>query len=393
MRKAAFFLVLILLMGMLTGCGEKKQAETMNAGYPAETGYQNGMCYISYEMHRYSPEGYQKAFEILNNMGVKSIRLWMHMTYFMDGEFNILSNNVAVMKDMIAEARKYGFQLIGMSHRHINQYYDRGPAYQAAKVSPESDYYKPWLQEYYRGWKLLAETFPEINIWEIDNETNNTDFMMNAETGGTFTLQQMADISTDLFYYGSKGVHEANPNAITVMGGLVTWNIKEFLPMLYINILSGRYGEGSTNPDDYFQALCWHPYMTVFNAAAFVKQNTEYYEIACSFEHKQKKVYLTEVGDFDIHMDEEQAAKNVERLYTAVKELPFVEAMHYHRMFNNIPDNNRQSGLFRDPNASHIDMAKGVRQNPGQPKLSAYAYQKVAGGEGPLDLLTVNLDN
>ncbi len=380
-------LVLVLVAGTLAGCQQKPKEES----YPVEEGYQNGMCYIAYEMHRNEPEAYKKSFEILNNMGVKSIRMWMHMTWFLDGEFNVLEENVKVMKEIIAEARKYDFQLIGMSHRNINEFYNQGGKYQNAKIGRDSDNYDEWIDGYYRGWKFLAETFPEITIWEIDNETNNQDFMMNAETGGTFTLQEMADISADLFYYGSKGIHEANPDALTVMGGLVTWNINEFLPLLYQNIKSGQFGEGSTNPDDYFQALCWHPYMTIFNSAKFIKENQDIYNLAYSFEGRHKKVFLTEAGDFDVNMKEEQAAKCVEQMYTAVKELPFVEALHYHRMFNNIPDNNRQSGLFRDPHESQEDKVNGVRQNPGAPKLSAYAFQKAAGGEGPLDLLEIQL--
>ena len=88
------------------------------------------------------------------------------------------------MKDIIAEAHKYDIQLIGMSHRNINKY---GPAHENSKVGRDSDYYEEWIANYEKGWYMLASLFPEITIWEIDNETNNVDFMADAE-GGAFTL-------------------------------------------------------------------------------------------------------------------------------------------------------------------------------------------------------------
>ena len=58
---------------------------------------------------------------------------------------------------------------------------------------------------------------------------------------------------------------------------------------------------------------------------------------------------------------------------------------------DNIIDNNSQWGLFADPNPDRNDMINGVRVNPGMPKLSAYAYQEVAGGSGSLELLLMEL--
>lgn len=73
--------------------------------------------------------------------------------------------------------------------------------------------------------------------------------------GRCFLPSGKADISTDMFFYGSRGVHRANPEAVTVMGGFVTWSGEGFLKAVYENIESGSFGEGSTDPDDYFQAL------------------------------------------------------------------------------------------------------------------------------------------
>lgn len=382
-RKWTAVLLAVVLSTVMWGCGKE--------AYPVEEGYRFGMDYIAFEGVGNGID-YAKAFELMDNLGVRSIRHWMHVTWFFDENFNVREANVELMRDILREAQKYDFQLIGMSHRNINKYSKDSPRLENAKVSRSSDYYAEWIANYERGWYELARLFPEITIWEIDNETNNIDFMEDME-GGAFSLQEMSDISTDLFYYGSRGVHAANPEAVTVMGGFVTWSGSEFLRMVYENIKSGNFGEGSTDPDDYFQALAWHPYTSLFHAGRFVEENRELYDIAYSYEGKHKKVYFTEVGGWDQKMSQKQAAQYVEELYQAVEELPFVEAAHYFRAFDNLIDNNCHFGMFVDPNPQReeTEIGKTERLDPGMPKESAYAYQKAAGGTGSLDLLRTKL--
>lgn len=384
--KKFFSLLLIVAMVAVFFCGCGEPEEDLN--YTADQSYIYGMDYIAFEGVGNGID-YVKAFELMSNMGVKSIRHWMHVTWFYNENFEPRQKNIDLMHDIIAEAQKYGIQLIGMSHRNINKY---GPAHENDKVHPDSEYYAEWIANYEKGWFQLALEFPEITLWEIDNETNNIDFMHNAE-GGAFTLQEMADISCDMFYYASRGIHAANPDATTVMGGFVTWSGQGFLEMVYENIKSGRFGEGSTDPDDYFQALAWHPYTTLFSPEAFIRDNTALYEMAYSYEGKHKTVYFTELGGWDQKLSQEQAAQYVTKLYTEIApRMPFVESMHYFRAFNNIIDANSQWGLFTDPNPSRMDMVDGVRMDPGMPKQSAYAYQQAAGGSGPLDLLQTKLE-
>ena len=385
-RLLSFLLAAALLCGVLTGCREKTEDSPT-----ADQTYLYGMDYIAYEGIGNGID-YVKAFELMHNLGVKSIRHWMHVDWFFDESFNVRQNNVDTMKAILAEAAKYDFQLVGMNHHNINKY---GPSHVNDKVSRSSSYYAEWIENYERGWYELAKLFPEITIWEIDNETNNIDFMHNAEGAAAFSLQEMADISTDMFFYGSRGVHRANPEAITVMGGFVTWSGEGFLKAVYENIESGSFGEGSTDPDDYFQALAWHPYTNGFNAEAFVTANQSLYDIAYSYEGKHKTVYFTELGNWDATQSADKAAEYIPAVYqTTAESLPFVESIHYYRAFDNILDNNCQGGIFRDPNPDREDMEQGTgrRANPGSPKPSAYAYQQAAGGNGSLELLTTVLE-
>lgn len=384
-RALSLLLAVALLCAVLAGCGKKEEPPT------ADQTYLYGMDYIAFEGVGNGID-YEKAFALMDNLGVKSIRHWMHVDWFFDESFQVKQTNVDTMKAILAEAAKYDFQLVGMNHHNINKY---GFSHVNDKVSPSSGYYAEWLENYERGWYELAKLFPEITIWEIDNETNNLDFMHNAEGAGAFSLQEMADISTDLFFYGSRGVHQANPEATTVMGGFVTWSGEGFLKAVYENIKSGNFGEGSTNPDDYFQALAWHPYTRGFQAESFVAANQSLYDIACGYEGKHKTVYFTELGNWDATQSADKAAEYIQAVYrTTAESLPFVESIHYYRAFDNILDNNCQGGIFRDPNPDREDMERGTgrRADPGSPKPSAYAYQEAAGGSGSLDLLTTALE-
>lgn len=383
----ALILAAALCLAAFGGCGSAEP----KAEYTADQQYLYGMDYLLFE-GKGNGIDYVKGVETLSNMGVKSIRHWMHVTHFFDPQFNVKQDNVDTMRAMIEELLKHDLQIIGMSHRNINKY---GYSHENSKVSRNSDYYEEWISNYERGWYELALLFPEITIWEIDNETNNVDFMKNAEGTGAFSLQEMSDISTDMFFYGSRGIHRANPDAVTVMGGFVTWSGAGFLEMVYENIKSGEFGEGSTNPDDYFEALAWHPYTTNFIPESFITENQTLYDIAYEYEGKHKTVYFTELGNWDSKQSQERAAENVKAVYAATAEsLPFVESIHYYRMFNNQIDNGNQGGMFFDPNPDRVDMmpGKGQRAVPGSPKLSAYAYQEMAGGSGSLELLMTPLE-
>lgn len=393
MKRKITALLLATLLGIsVVGCqnntGGGGDEPPVDTAYTADQKYIYGMDYIIYERLDFD---YVKGLQLLNNLGVKSLRHWMHFDWFMDEEMTLKQSNVNKMKEILAEIGKYDMQVIGMSHKSFN--YTGNPSLRVPYDKTEGSEYWTYLGLYEEAWYTLAKTFPEITMWEIDNETNNIDFMHSTEGGG-FSLSEMTDISTDLFYYGSKGVHRANPDAVTIMGGCVTWNAEAFIEGVYENIKSGRFGEGSTNPDDYFQALAWHPYTTGFDADSFVEDNQAIYDIAYRYEGKHKTVYFTELGNWTNNQTPEKAAEYLQAVYqTTLERLPFVESIHYYGMFDNIPDNNNRYGIFADPNPKNVDNGPDGRLDPGSPKPAAYAYQTMAGGTGSLDLLRTPLEN
>lgn len=83
-------------------------------------------------------------------------------------------------------------------------------------------------------------------MWEIGNEYNLHQFLHplgynKSDSNTWFNYSDTVDITTDLLYYGSRGINASNPNATTVMGGLVPGgngiqDIENFLRSIYENI-------------------------------------------------------------------------------------------------------------------------------------------------------------
>ncbi len=370
-----------------------------------DEGYLYGMCYLVWEKR--NTIDYKKGLELMNNLGVKSLRHWMHFNYYMTDYQTFDPKKTQEMHEILAEMQKYGFQIIGMSHTNWSLTEERFCGGKPVRIPVEgSDYYR-WLECYEETWYNVVREFPEITIWEIDNEINNKDFMYTeGNRDKLLSLEEMAAISADMLFYASRGIHRANPEAITVMGGIVDpmglgipaqetgITMVNFMEALYDAIDSGEHG--SFYYDDFFQVACWHPYYYRGSADEyFVAQNNAIYEVITRREGKDKKVYLTEFGWRDDVYGEENMAEAMRTLYTVIAEqMPYVESLHYFRAFNTMQNRGEVAGIFYDPDPSKEDINEetGLRNTPGAPKDIAYIYQQIAGGSGPLDLLMTPLD-
>jgi hypothetical protein len=165
--------------------------------------------------------------------------------------------------------------------------------------------YMNFLQRYNESWQTLASSFPNITMWEIGNEYNADPFLhpqgYNRTTGvPNFTDVEKAEITTDLLYYGSSGIHLGNPNATTVLGGLSPGsNLDEIaysLEKIYDNIDSDSWPSSDSN--DYFQIACWHPYLWTVepNSTNWVNPNEAIYEVMNSHGDGGKRVVFSEFG-------------------------------------------------------------------------------------------------
>ncbi len=374
-----------------------------------------GVCYVGTERD-YGNADYDpvKEAQLLKNMGVTSVRNWMHVTNMLTDPVTVNRKKADRMHTLIAEFQKHDIFVIGMSHTNFNEGTNTSGK-MARDITPGSAYIA-WLEDYYTAWKTLVTEFPEVTYWEIDNEINNADFMKTIYKEAVFTQTQMAQISTDLLYYASRAIHEANPKAKTVLGGLVgamSGKAVTFLQRLYDNIASGKYGyfygqeseaDASTDPDDYFEIACWHPYISSsFDKEKFVEYNGKVYQVILDNEKKHKPVILSEIGFSNSTYTEEAAAKFITDLYTVVKErMPYIEAVTYFKMYDYADPASywmgaiSRYGLFYDPNPDReytagTGEANQARVNPGQPKPAAYAFKEVAGGTGDITIMMTDL--
>jgi hypothetical protein len=371
------------------GPNYKKSLETANQEYLY------GMCHSGYSSYAWRGIDYVTSTQLIKNLGAKSVRIWMHCNWLMSDPDTFIDGRVELFRDMVQDAFDHGFQVIAMNHSNFHKDGEPNSASSVAKPSrdlSEGSYYLQWLEDYERTWFNLVSAFPEITYWEIDNECNIDTFFKRLE-GGVFTLKQRADIYTDMLFYASRGIHRANPNAVTVMGGLVSSSAAQFLEYIYENIFAPD--SPSRFPDDYFQVAAWHPYMNDFTVDKFVQRNQDIYDVIVQNEGKNKKVFFTELGWSEHNVKASQISEFIEQAYNATREhLKFVESIHYFSLIDHLGSSwstvqEKYFGMFYDPVAKGDELAWAQENySRGAAKPYAYTYQQLAGGEGPLDLLT-----
>ena len=351
--------------------------------------YLGGMCFLYYE--KQNELNYLEVLKAMKNLGVKSLRTWMHFSYLLEDPYTIKEDAASLMHEYIDAAIEMGFQIIGMNHYsyHEEGYFSIGKVKRVHQEDPNSKYSK-WLADYQTSWTTLVNEFPQVTYWEIDNELNNPDFMyIDGEKDNVMTFDEMVPIALDMLYFGSLGIHEANPSANTIMGGLVdTHSIGKgtsyngvyigymtgFLEKLYDAIDSGEHY--SLYYDDFFQIAAWHPYHYIWPTDEnWVNENNKVYEVITRREGKDKKVFLSEFGWQDQNTSNNTGEWIIGLFDNIRNNMPYVESIHYHLMFDS---SGNGYGLYEETN--HQDNSLSLT-----PKSYAYDYQKAAGGSGKLD--------
>lgn len=402
MKKLSKIIAIVLALTTITasfsGCKKKQK-------YLADQSNLFGVCYIAYEeVVSNENHDYVKIAELMNNMGVKSTRVWMRSNDLMTAPDKMNESACEKMHSILAELKKYNIQIVGMNARSFTKLNSWSSAVPLRDLS-DGSYYFEWIESLQVMWKNLVSEFPEVDYWEIGNETNNKRKYIYQEgrewKQGDMTISQMANVFTDELYYITQAVKSVDPNKQTILGGMTEATglgsglNKNYLQMIYNNIASGKYP--STNADDYFDCVAWHPYSADFNEEFFVKANNDVYQVILDNEGKDKKVFITEVGWSDGGTTREEIADNLEKVYTTIKNrMPYVEAVHYFRLFNDAREyswggtaSDVGFGLFTDPapGTKYQDTYNGEVCIPGMPKPAAYKFQELAGGTGDLTIL------
>jgi len=328
-----------------------------------------------------------RAFEVLQSLGVRKIRVSIWRWY--------MRNSTTFKNETIKNAVKYVIRNASLFGVEIMGYVQDFPSWMTGiakdqqtvphRNMTEGSKYRRFLELYEESWETLAREFEEIKVWEIGNEYNLRRFLHPPEYNETdsktwFPYQERVNITTDLLYYGSRGIHTGNRNATTVMCGLGPAangirDIENFLNSIYENIESGEWP--SMNPNDFFQVACWHPY--TFNEKPtkhnWVNPNKAVYEVMKKHGDGNKKVVFSEMGFSDncTGLFKEEVAEYLSETFRLAKDnFPWLRTIYWFRLTDRDPE--------YDPNLDCSEYGYGVVETPRENwtwKPAAYAYESL----------------
>lgn len=364
--------------------------------------YLNGMCYVYY----YSMDGLDPELAAceMEKLGVKSARIWQHLTWVLEDENTVNAEVAARYHEMYRSLSAHGVTYpVAMSHywffpEESLKGVESSRIY--SRDLTEGSLYQQFLAMYEQSWFTMVSEFPEVPAWEVGNELNHKAFLKQMD-GSDFEWAERIDIMTDLMRAAAKGVRRANPHALVIMPGMapvsgqsegvIGYSIEaeyggifETLNRVYDNIASGQFG--STDPRDFFDALCWHPYYANQNErgewyfampdANWVELNTCIYQIAVDHGDEGVPCVLSEYGYNDWGADDESLVAITREGFRLIREeMPFVSIVHAYRLCDSM------GYVTQDPdNYAFYKLENGTLHA----KKRAYELQRQYGGQGEL---------
>ncbi|MEA5128840.1 MAG: hypothetical protein VB074_11690 [Proteiniphilum sp.] len=334
--------------------------------------------------------------DLCNIMGIKTYRLGMHHHWVLEyddneGKLKFMEDRVNDYKNYIALLRANGIKkILCVSPTFMYPYgHERSIWYSIPDPKTEPELYWEFLENIEEIYKLLGETFPDIDYWEVGNELNASFLGKNIVKNGylgslsleenapyLFSTEEIGQVTADLCFYASKGLKAVGSKALIATPGAydvpATWDeTLKYYNSFYDYIksgnapTSGKKSDGSrtvaatTNPDDYIDYLCWHAYA---NGSRFdwLDHNEAIYRTAIDHDDMNRKALVSEFGYYDRHLKsyEEQIANScVPDMMALADRIPALESLYIFRMFNFVtvpePTSPEQSfGLFYSPNQS-----------------------------------------
>lgn len=273
-----------------------------------------------------------------------------------------------------------------------------------------------------QSWATMAALFPQVAIWEVGNEWNLNAFLhpdgfLDSDMSHPFIADEKMDIAVDMMYFAAKGVRRGNPNAKVAsfspalstpgLGG----DMPDFLPVMYgvawtldkvySRIKSGKFW--STNTDDYFDIVAWHPYVfTIENVSSdrdlflnvaepdnlWRSYNDAAYRVMCKYGDGHKQVIMTETGFTDCgdpDLEEKYAQYNKKLLEIAAK-MPYVRTVHNFRLLCEEAMLQR-AGIEQNQIGGLTEVYFGLFTEPVsgcKPRKRAYAVQEMTGSTADL---------
>ena len=178
---------------------------------------------------------------------------------------------------------------------------------------PGTTEYETWLRLNYECMKKTAELFPELHYFETWNEPeimSEEDGPLAKPDGTNYSVTEKAKIMTDLMYYYNKAIKEVNPrNMLTTPSICCSQRVDtefdctspDFLNALYLQITDSTpvtgFSENDTDPNNYFQIINVHPYLTrgtsMSNWSQFM---TSFHTVSANYGDSNTEIWITEFG-------------------------------------------------------------------------------------------------
>ena len=392
----ALALALTIALGCVA-CGGGSNGETQKTGlgYEVDRSKMFGICVLPSDLPTSSKDPgitTEIVCDLIQTMNIKSVRVWMHIPYVLErvgytNELRLKESTVQVYHDYFAALDEAGVEnILVMSHQYLYPVeMIPQPTYNGVVPDPVTDpvAYQAFLDMFRNCYDMLAEEFPEITLWEPNNETDHpsgTTIVREGYVQGggeandpyLYSMTDVARITADLCYYANLGIKKHNPENELVMPGLVfssTAASAIFIDLLYEQIESGelpfsedadgnRVLPADTNTDNYFNVLNWHPYANIQPNDDWLQANIDMYNVAVEHGDGGKKLFLSEFGWYDSFDETRQNKIGLwypEALDLLQENLPSLEAVYCFRMFNwtttgeGVKDMEKTFGIFTSP--------------------------------------------
>lgn len=356
--------------------------------YDVNHTYFYGVGYVDDQM--YNRVTVDQAVYLIKSLGSRSVRVWANCC---EDSHHLKDWYVQRLHDLAGKLKASGIQVI------FTFYFWESPVstftYIPRRDLTAGSNYMKALQNWEDMTYMVIKEFPEIDYWELGNEWNHdgainpSDYKQDGSGGPAFTYEEKADISTDLIQRTMKSARRAGSKARMLLPAMAPSDgmdgiaMTSYLERIYQNIESGEWG--TTNRSDFFDALAWHPYIgSRMPDLEWVSNNNRLYKVAIDHGDAGIPVYLTELGFPDggnPRADEEQSKYLVAAYDLIKKYMPYVESLHYYRMFTDSSRGSDTYGLINQPEDGFGPKAKGL------------AYQKMTGGTGDLSKFYMPLED
>ena len=302
---------------------------------------------------------------LLQSLGAKTYLDWVNISETMTTETDVNADVVNRHNNFHKDAGYAGIKrIVAVSQDWLmpDEIKDKYKGYSIPHrdMTDGSDY-RMFLTSFQTQWNILVKSMSEVRYWQVGYEWNLDEYLHPMEYSNdkskVFTDDEKAAIITDMMYAASSGIHNADKYAVVIMPAIAqrdSFNgttAASFLEKIYSNIDSGKFGNGSTTVEDYFQVLSWNPVITDEPDETWVKANESVYNVAKAHGDDGRSVYLSRFGySGDDTVATEQGKWMAKAYQLTNNSLPFVETLFMYRCFNNDKGvaSQKNAGMFLD---------------------------------------------